>query len=222
MSKTSQAIHEFHPIYASQAPSNVTNLVISSVTATTINGNYNTLANNQPNTYGNCVYIWQNPNQIPYGVPPLASFAIPGNTQNGSFSFGGLQVQIKSYVMGFAVGPNVSQICSTAYVPAAGTDWQYFQTMLNVQDLGTDSLTVNYSTPSGNMPQTNQNWVGLWQGDTPSYSNPPAAKVNVDNNNAVGQAVINNYPFLRSTTYTVAYFMGSKQTMMASSYTFST
>lgn len=222
MSKAPHAILELFPIYSSMAPSQVTNLAVSSVTATTINGSYNTLGGNQPNTYGNAIFLWQSPNQIPYNTPPLATFQIPGNTQSGSFSFPGLQVQIKSYVMGYAVGPNVSQICSTAYVPASGTDWQYFQSMLSVQDLGTDSVTINYQTPSGNQPQTNGNWVGLWQGEVPSYTNPPAAKTNVDNNNAVGQATINNYPFLRGTTYTVAYFMGSKQTMMAASYTFST
>ena len=222
MSKAPRAMLELFPIFTTMTPAQVTNLGVSSVTATTINGNYNTLGGNQPNTYGNAVFLWQNPNQIPYNQPPLNTYQIPGNTQSGSFAFPDLQVQIKSYIMGFAVGPNVSQICSTAYVPASGTTFEYFQSTLNVQDMGTDSVTINYSTPAGNQPQTNGNWVGLWQGEVASYTNPPAAKTNVGNNNAVGQATINNYPFLRGTTYTVAYFMGSRQTMMAATYTFST
>lgn len=209
-------------ISAAMGASNVTSLLIGAVTPTSINGEYDTLPGNQPNTYGNCVFIWQNQNQIPYNQQPLDNYAIAGNTQNGSFSFGDLEVQTKSYIVGFAVGPNVSQICSTAFVPAAGSSWQYFQTTLGVDYIGTDSLSVSYGTPTGNAPQTNQNWVGLWQGAAPSYTTAPVAKVNIDNNNATGQAVINNYKFLRSTTYTIAYFMGSKQTMMAATYTFST
>lgn len=228
MSKIVPSNPAYMPVRATATPAQVTTLTVTSATGTVISGNYNCLPGDQPSTYGNTVYIWQNANSIPYNQEPLASFPIPGNTQQGSFSFPNLEIQIKSYILSFAVGPNPQASCSTAYVPATGSDFQYFQTTLDVQTLGSDSAAVNYSTPAGNLPQTNGDWIGLWVGAVASYVTAPAAKVQVGSDTAVGVASINNYPFLRGTTYTLAYFMGGwqatapKQTTMAATFTFST
>lgn len=202
--------------------SGVTVLNVTSVSGDSIAGTYNTLSGNQPNTYGNAVLLWQNNNQIPYNQAPLATIQIQGNTQSGSFEFPNLQVQLKSYILGFAVGPNVAQICSTAFIPASGTTFPKFQTSIDVQNISTDSAIVNYNTPIGNLPQTNKNWVALWRGAAASYTVAPTVTAQVTNDYSTGQVVINNFPFQRGTTYTVAYFMGSKQTMMAATYTFTT
>jgi hypothetical protein len=178
---------------------------------------------NQPSTYGNTVFIWQNPDAIPYNQAPLNSQSVPTNTQYGSMNFGGLTVQTKSYIVGYAVGPNVANICSWVYIPMVGQPSETFQTSIAVPPNGIfpDFVQVTYNTPVGNAPQTNNQWVGIWQGIAPSYTVPPLGQVTVGNNNATGQVSI-AVPLLRGTTYCLGYFMGQKQTTLAASYNFST
>ena len=94
--------------------------------------------------------------------------------------------------------------------------------MLDVSNVSTDSATVNYQTPAGYSPQTNANYIGLWEGSVASYTILPLIKQNITSNSSTGSVVINNFQFKRSTTYTLAYFMGAKQVYMAATYTFST
>ena len=201
---------------------NITTVSVSGVTSDTISANYNTIPGNQPNSYGNTAFLWQSSNQIPYNEPPLATYSIPGNTQDGSFVFPGLTIQSKSYIVGYAVGTTINQICATCYIPAAGTSYATAQTNLDVSSVSTDSAIVNYQTPDGNLPLTNANWIGLWQGNVASYTVKPLYVQAIKTDDSTGSAVINNFSFKRSTTYTLAYFMGTKQTMMAATYTFST
>jgi hypothetical protein len=199
----------------------VTTLEVSGVTSDTISANYKTLPGNQPSTYGNTAFIWQG-NYINYNQKPLASYSIPGGTQDGAFSFTGLTIQSKSYIVGYAVGTDIYRICATCYIPASGSEFSTFQTTLDVSNVSTDSATVNYQTPDGYLPQTNANYIGLWQGSVASYTNPPLITQIVTTNTSSGSVIINNFQFKRSTPYTLAYFMGGKQTMMAATYTFST
>jgi hypothetical protein len=199
-----------------------TTVLVSGVSSNTISANYSTLLGNQPSTYGNTAFLWQSGNSIPFNQTPLATYSIPGNTEDGSFGFSGLTIQSKSYILGYAVGPDISQICATCYIPASGSDFQTFQTMLDVSNVSTDSATVNYQTPAGYSPQTNANYIGLWEGSVASYTILPLIKQNITSNSSTGSVVINNFQFKRSTTYTLAYFMGAKQVYMAATYTFST
>jgi len=200
----------------------VTTLVVTGVSSNSISATYSTLLGNQPSTYGNTAFIWQSGNSIPYNEKPLKAYSIPGGTQDGSFSFGDLTIQSKSYIVGYAVGTDVSQICATCYIPASGSDFSPFQTTLDVSNVSTDSAIVNYQTPVGYSPQTNSNYIGLWEGSVASYTILPLITLPITNNSSTGSVSINNFPFKRSTTYTLAYFMGGKQTMMAATYTFST
>lgn len=210
-------------LFALSLPSaNLTTVKVTAVRGDSIVGTYNTLPGNQPNTYGNALFLWQSNNQIPYNTTPLATFKIPGDEQDGSFVFPNLQIQLKSYILGYSVGPYIQQICSTAYIPASGTDFPTFQTNLDVTNISSDSAIVNYQTPDGYQPQTNENWIGLWKGSVAQYTVNPDLKIIISDNPSTGSAVINNFPFQRGETYTLAYFMGLKQTMMAAVYTFST
>jgi hypothetical protein len=199
-----------------------TTVLVSGVTSDTISATYSTLLGNQPSTYGNTAFLWQSSNAIPYNQKPLATYSIPGGTQDGSFSFSGLTIQSKSYIVGYAVGPDINQICATCYIPASGSDFQAFQTTLDVSNVSTDSATVNYQTPAGYSPQTNANYIGLWEGSVASYTISPLITRPITTNTSTGSVIINDFQFKRSKTYILAYFMGTKQTMMAATYTFST
>ncbi|MET3132786.1 hypothetical protein AAKU55_003066 [Oxalobacteraceae bacterium GrIS 1.11] len=194
-----------------------------SVSATDILLTYTTLPGNQPSSYSNTVFIWQNPDGIPYNQTPQASQAVPTNTQNGSMDFDDLQVQNKAYTIGYATGPNVSNICSWVSIPAGMGPNTTFQTSLSVPPNGIqpDVVLVAYDTPVGNQPQTAGQWIGIWQGSAPSYTVAPLAQVTVSNNNATSQIAL-EVTLLRGTSYCLGYFMGAKQTTLAASFNFST
>lgn len=194
-----------------------------SVTGTDILLNYITLPGNQPSSYANTVFIWQNPDGIPYNEQPLSSQAVPTNTQSGSMDFSGLQVQAKAYTIGYATGPNVSNICSWVSIPAGMGPNTTFQTSISVPPNGIqpDVVLVSYDTPVGNQPQTAGQWLGIWQGSAPSYTVPPLAKVAISNNNSTSQIGL-AVTLLRGTSYCIGYFMGAKQTTLAASFNFST
>jgi hypothetical protein len=199
-----------------------TTVTAPGVAPTIITLAYNTMAGNQPSTYANTVYIWQNDGAIPYNQTPLASKPVPTNTQSGSMNFDNLQVQTLAYIIGYATGNNVTNICSWVSIPAGipGTN-STFQTMITVPTITSDAIVVNYDTPVGNTPQTNGQWIGIWQGLAPYYNVPPLAKAAVTSNSANSQVSL-PVQLLRGTSYAVGYFMGAKQTTLAASYNFST
>jgi hypothetical protein len=208
-------------------------LVSTNSTGTTVNAqaisgtdillSYNTMPGNQPSSYSNTAFIWQASGAIPYNQAPLSSQAVSTNTQNGSMDFSDLEVQAKAYVIGYAVGSNVANICSWVSIPpGTGSTTTYQSSVWTTPDgVLPDVVLVHYDTPVGNQPQTNSQWIGIWQGAAPSYTTPPLAQTPVGNNNATGQVGL-AVTLLRGTTYSLAYFMGQKQTTMASSYVFST
>jgi hypothetical protein len=205
-----------------------TSSVGTTVSAAAISGtdillSYLTMPGNQPSTYANTAFIWQSDSSIPYNTAPLSSQSVPTNTQNGSMDFGGLAVQSKAYTIGYAVGPNVSNICSWVSIPAGTGPNTTFQSSVWTTPDGIlpDIVLVHYDTPVGNQPQTNSQWIGIWQGSAPSYTTAPLAKVAINNNNATSQIGL-PVTLLRSTTYCLGYFMGQKQTTLASSFVFST
>jgi len=218
-------------LFLAAAQTKLTNLTVNFVTADSIGISYDTMPGNMPNTYGNFLAIWQNQNQIPWNQEPLKAQPIPTNTQAGSLVFPGLSVTNNSYIIGYSVGPEKTDgpkygnICSTAFVPAKAdsvpTPYQYFQTYLVLQYVGTTSVAVQFYTPTGYQPASNKNWMGLWRGETASYTNPPdwQTKIPVDSN--FGTAAFNNVSIGRGLTYTVGYFMSDgKQSTLACSLTF--
>jgi hypothetical protein len=98
------------------------------------------LLGNQPNSYGNTAFLWQAP-FIPYGMPPLATQAIPGNVQNGSVAISNLQLQMVPYIVGYAVGPAVENICSSVSIAADGST-SAFQTSIKVVEVTAQMVAV--------------------------------------------------------------------------------
>lgn len=217
----------------------VTQIRIDYVTADVIGVSYNTLAGNMPNTYGNFVAIWQNHNSIPWNQEPLKTQPIATNTQAGSLAFLDLPpITNNSYIIGYAVGPVKSDalkfgnVCSTAFVPASSdsgeTVYQYFQSSLVLQHIGSTSLAIQFNLPDGYQAATNKSWLGLWRASVPSYHNPPLHATPITQDSSFGTAAFNNISLGRGITYAVALFMSgwagqgqlNKQTAMACSLTF--
>jgi hypothetical protein len=218
-----------------QAISYATQLTIpeGGVTGSQISYAYASLAGNQPASDGDTLFLWQTADtSIPLGTPPLDTFAIPTNTPNGTGVFQGLSVTTDSYLLAMAVGPDPTKnICSTVFVPAGlGAAPIVSTPSVVVTVIGSTSLAFHYTLPPGCLPNSDGDWAGVWEGQTPSvlYTRPPAAFAPIEVDDSTGDGAINDIALRRGTAYTVGYFKGGyatpapKQTTLACAYTFVT
>jgi hypothetical protein len=180
---------------------------------------YNGMRGNQPASYGNTAFLWQEPQIIPYSMPPMAAQPIPTNAENGA-------VLLKQPAARDAAVHH--RICRRArgyehlFVGIDCPQWLD----LDVPDFGSGGqrLPANGGRSirnAGRKPApVYRQWIGLWQGPEPSYTIPPIASVAVASNHSRGsielQAMI-----VPGMTYSVGYFMGQPQTTLAASCTFS-
>jgi hypothetical protein len=206
------------------------------VTGTQITFHYDSMAGNQPNAYGNTVFLWQTSQQsIPINTKPSNSQIIASNQPNGSGVFMGLSVSNESYLVGYAVGSSVQNIVASVFIPATGGGTPnpiipVVAPSLLVTNIGSTSVSFSFATPIGMLPQSDGDWVGLWQGfgESVLYSQPPTWFVQLGTNANQGNWGINlpNGNIQRGTMYTLGYFKGGyaptnpKQTTLAASTTF--
>jgi hypothetical protein len=189
------------------------------ITGTQITIDYDTMPGNQPSAYGDTIFLWQtSAPQVPTGLQPQSTWPVPTNQPNGSNVFGNLQVTNEAYLLAFAVGPALKNICATVFVPAIGAGVavsQTFQPTVQITNLGSTSVAYSYSMPPGTQPQTDGDWVGLWQGqgEAALYTVPPTWFAPVPQNAFQGYGALNNVSILRGVEYTLGYFKGGyKQT----------
>lgn len=214
-----------------------TTLKIQNVSADTVDLDYATMPGNMPNTYGNFLAIWQNTASIPWNTDPLKTFSVPTNTPAGSATFGGLNLNNNSYIIGYATGPTLTgsgniqkygNICATAFIPAGSSDGTIFTPGISDIGIGTTSVSFQFTLPDGLLPQTNGAWAGLWRGENPSYyGTAPTAFIPISPDASSGRTAFNNVSIGRGLTYTIGIFMsgfqgggGSTQRALACSSTF--
>lgn len=211
-----------------------TNVTIQSsdVTGTQITTHYDTMPGNQPNSYGNTLYLWQTGGQfIPPNTQPSKFQLIGANQPNGSSIFMGLDVSQEAYLVGYAVGNDPSNIVSTVFIPATGSgqaDPVTVNSSIQVTGVLSTSVAFTFVTPPGQNPLAQGDWVGLWQGQSEGalYSMPPTWSAQVATSASQGNWGLNlvSGVIQRGTMYTMGYFKGGwsgkKQTTLAASTTF--
>ncbi len=193
-----------------------TELFINFVSADQIHLSYNTMPGNQPQDCGNYVALWQNYYAIPWEIAPLKTQSINMNTPMGDMVFGDLEVTNKSYIVGYAAGPELTNgnrqahgnMCATALIPAKGCKetQKDFTPNLTMYYIGTDSVPMGYRLPPGEKPQTNGAWIGIWRAAQASHNDPPLASNNIQLDKASGSTFINDINIGRGLTYTVGLF----------------
>ena len=183
-------------------------LIIESLSADTISVKYATLDGNQPETYNNHVMIWES-SVIPWSVPPITSELVPSNGQNGSFVMGGFVLNANEYIVGYAVGEDVSEIVTTALIAPGAQLVPATTVYISLSSISETALTVNYFTLYGYLPQYYGNWIGLWEGyASPYFAVKPLATAKVLSNSNQGQVTMNNLKLQPGQVYTLVYFMG--------------
>jgi hypothetical protein len=186
---------------------------------------YKTLPGNTPKTNSNFLAIWES-TVIPWPIPPLAKQPVIGDTQDGSVTFSNLTIQSKAYIVGYAVGPDITDICATAVIYVGGQTGgpsDQFSTSIGIVSVLSDTVVVQYTCCPGYQPQAAKNWVGIWQGNTvPYYAGNPLYQQAVTSTSTQGAVVMNGLTLAISTQYTLAYFVGPDVTDAAAILTFTT
>jgi hypothetical protein len=126
---------------------------------------YSGMPGNHPAVYGNTAFLWQTMGLggIPYNTAPLQTQQIPTNTQAGDIAFKNLPVRKQPYIIGYSVGLEIANICSSVSIAADGAT-SAFQTSVHVLNVTSQMVSVAYNTPPGNLPVRAGQWIGLWQG----------------------------------------------------------
>jgi hypothetical protein len=190
--------------------------------ADTVTASYVGLPGNQPLTYKNFVAIWE-ASMIPWAVSPLAKMFIEQNAEQGTIVINGLTITRNSYIVGYGVGPDITNICCSSVISAGGLLGAPTQVSISLEYLGTNSLSIHYQTLAGYLPQQYNNWIGLWKGYASPY-NPgtPVSTVMLNNNSSEGSIGMNNVSLGINSNYTLIYFMGKDLSTAAAILNFNT
>ena len=203
-----------------------TNLDLCYVAVTFVNGesvtvSYSGLPGNQPETYKNFVAIWEN-SVIPWTAPPLAKVPVTHNSQQGSVTIEGLTISRNAYIVGYAVGPDITNICCSSLISAGGLLAAPTQVSISLNYLGPNGISIHYQTLAGYLPQQYNNWIGLWKGYASPYNAPTPLATSTINSDASEGTVNMDVPLETDTNYTLIYFMGKERTMAAAILNFNT
>lgn len=203
-----------------------TELKASIVNAESMELTYSTLPGNRPKLYGNWLGIWQGA-MIHRGQEPVWRFGVESDERAGRQILGDLQLQRKPYILGYSHSESSGCPCATVqFIPGQtpeGTDGIAFSTTLSLAAYNANGLVVNYSTPQGNVPVDNDNWIGLWAGDLASFSpDNLLKKVKVTQRSNKSSQAITDVLLAYKSTYTVAYGSAKEDTAIVASITFET
>ncbi len=187
---------------------------------------YKSLPGNNPCDNDNWIGVWQG-SMITQNSEPFISYKIELENSNGQLILDDLELQRKPYIVGYGVGKSINSICSTVqFTPQktpVNTEGNTFATSIQLLNYNANDLLLGYTTPPGNIPVENKNWIGLWPGDAPTFSrNNLLKRSKVTKRNNVSSQVLSNIILAYNSVYTVAYGMGDDYSDLAAMITFST
>ncbi|MCW3464862.1 hypothetical protein [Chitinophaga nivalis] len=196
--------------------------IITDYTSDTVTVKYSGLPANQPATYENYIAIWE-ASMIPWNVPPITFVDIGINAQTGSVVLQGLVITRSSYIVGYSVGPDVTNIACSNTISLGGMIVTPQHISISIQNIGTTSITIHYQTLAGYLPNQYNNWIGIWKGLVSPYNAPdPIGYTPIYTNNTEGSVGINNIQLGINSNYTLIYFTGAAYSSAAAILNFST
>jgi hypothetical protein len=194
---------------------------------TQIGVTWDTVPGNQPATYHNRLALWQNQG-IPWGLNPLQEHKIIKNTPSGDQLFD-TALQRKPYVIAYGVSSlddkqhGAKSWAATVQFNPGSAIGVPFVTEIDVAGVGNDSISARFSTPAGNNPKANGNWVGLWEGAVVTFDGTnKIATVPVSSTTSDGFLTLNGLSLKIDTTYTLGYAVGPLASDLAAWMTFTT
>lgn len=183
------------------------------------------LPDNLPATNGNILSVWQNTG-LPWGqgTNPIQKTQIQTDSQYGDQIFE-FPIERKPYIVAYGTSDTGSAWAATLqFNPGSAEGIPVISTIELVQgSLGNNSLITQFSTPPGNNPNANKNWIGLWKGTKVTYDGSNRiAKVDIESSFAQDMQKMNGLELTINTTYTLGYACGPKDSDLSAFVTFTT
>jgi len=183
---------------------------------------YQTLPANDPNTYGNKIYVWEG-TAIPWSDPQrnlLAEHEVDGAGELGDcvidIDLGGV-----AYIVGYAVADSPGAICASADVEATLESLAEPAPWIGNEEVKEGQVTVDYRMLRGYQPKKFSNWVGLWRGEIDPYDDlAPLARSEVSESANEGSVELDLIKTLRPGSYSLVYFAGKERMTAACMRTF--
>lgn len=186
----------------------LTQIAVESSSSDSVTIRYDSLPANRPMANENFVAIWES-SVIPWQAEPLAKITIPQNSETGTVVLSGFSIGRLSYIIGYATGPQISNIAASATISASGPTLAPDKIQIAVDYLTTNTLSVSYQTLTGYLPHSYGNWLGLWRGHMSPYNpTPPLAMIDIPTDSTEGTVAFNGLTLAVDATYTLAYFTG--------------
>jgi hypothetical protein len=183
---------------------------------------YQTLPANTPQKNKNYVAVWES-TMIPWTEAPIATATIPSDSQMGSVPITNLAVQQRAYIVGYAVGPKINDMCASATLFVGGQTGPTESCSIGLTYVSDDTLLIQYQTLDGYQPQTQNNWLGLYAGViSPYYATPTLATLDIPSNTSQGNVSMSNLGLSIQSPYTLVYYMGATNAEAAAILTFRT
>ncbi|PKE29437.1 hypothetical protein CWS43_15375 [Rahnella sp. AA] len=199
-----------------------TSLVINLVTGNLLNFSYLTLSGNQPNLYGNQVYLWEvSADTIPWSRPAQNGAPVLLNAPAGDQNIENVEISTNAYILGYSLAPAVSDsgwsdysnVVACAYIPPGTGGIENREVAqsgccIEPRYVGSTSLACYFAFLPGFQARSSKSWIGIWQGSAASYTVPPkwVAPVQVESDS--GYAGMNGVALAAGEKYTLGLFSG--------------
>lgn len=197
-------------------------LDIKGSSGTTLSLTYETLPANQAGLNRNTLWLWA-ATEVPWRYPPLRMQRLPEDApQSGSYVLEGLSITIdRAYIACYSVDTTPRQICACAHLSSTSDSTSSEWLHIELTGIDANSLSFNYTTLAGYLPQTYDNWFGLWKGAASPYNifKPIATGQPVDDSSC-NNASLNKINFEIGQVYTLIYFTGKDPSQAAAMITF--
>ncbi|MEQ9889681.1 hypothetical protein [Pectobacterium aroidearum] len=197
-----------------------TTLSINLVAGTLLNFSYHTLSGNQPADYQNQVFLWSvSSDDVPWSSPAVAQSAILLDLPDGDQNLDNVEISAGAYILGYAVGPQHAEgewsrylnVVASAYIPAQLPGEQRRAAEPNRCSItptfvGVSSLACDFAFLPGFNAKASNSWIGLWEGESISWTTPPKwfAAIAIDTN--AGTAGINELSIVSGQKYTLGLY----------------
>ena len=159
----------------------------------------------------------------PYGQTPLQKQSIIKDEPSGNQIFE-FPIQSKPYVVAYGTSDTGTAWASTLqFTPGQGGQGKPLLVSIEVNAVNTDSLSAKFTTPFGNIPSANKNWMGLWEGPIVTFDGSNRIKkVDVGASQNIDFQSMSGLNLTINTTYSLGYGVGPKDSDLAAWVSFTT
>ncbi len=180
---------------------------------------YSIISGNTPSKMANWAGIWNGDVSALWSSQPISTGTPP------DYAEGQIIIPLESFPYGTytvaysTAAPGAPAFCSTLSFRGTiiGTD-PFTSVIAPVKALA-GNLTVSYQTPLGNSPAANNNWIGLWAGQTAQFNGGALVRRSVQGTGAAGTQVL-DVALTAGEYYTLAYSSAPEDSAISATCTF--